>query len=62
MRKNEFIITKPEFVNKTFRLPASLVERMGKRSSEAGVSMNEFTVQALEFALKNLVIKKKDDN
>ena len=37
MRKNEFIITKPEFVNKTFRLPAPLVERMGKKSSEAGV-------------------------
>ena len=35
---------------------------MGKKSSEAGVSMNEFTVQALEFALKNLVIKEKKDN
>ena len=61
MQKNEFIITKPEFVNKTFRLPAPLVERKGKKSSEAGVSMNEFTVQALEYALNNLVIKKKDD-
>lgn len=59
MPKNEFVITKPEYVNKTFRLPASLVERLGKKSNEAGVSMNEFTVQALEFALKNLVIKDK---
>ena len=62
MPKREFKINKVDYVNKTFRLPASLVEKLGKKSNEAGVSMNEFTIQALQFAFENLVIEDKNDN
>ena len=56
MPKREFKINKVDYVNKTFRLPASLVEKLGKKSNEAGVSMNEFTIQALQFAFEKLFI------
>lgn len=56
----EFKINKVDYVNKTFRLPASLVEELGKKSNEAGVSMNEFTIQALQFAFENLVEEDKN--
>ena len=60
MPKREFKINKVDYVNKTFRLPASLVEKLGKKSNEAGVSMNEFTIQALQFAFENLVEEDKN--
>lgn len=40
MPKREFRINKMDYVNKTFRLPESLVEELGKKSNEAGVSSN----------------------
>ena len=60
MPKREFKINKVDYVNKTFRLPASLVEKLRKKSNEAGVSMNEFTIQALQFAFENLVEEDKN--
>ena len=41
MPKREFRINKMDYVNKTFRLPASLVEELGKKSNEAGVSIKK---------------------
>ena len=58
----EFKINKVDYVNKTFRLPASLVEELGKKSNEAGVSMNKFIIQALQFAFENLVVEDKNDD
>ena len=34
MPKREFRINKMDYVNKTFRLPASLVEELGKNSTD----------------------------
>ncbi len=62
MAKSEFRINKVEYVNKTFRLPKNIVDELGKAANEAGVSMNEFMLQALEFCLQNLVIDEKKDN
>lgn len=57
MSKQEFRINKVEYMNKTFRLPKRLVDELGKAANASGVSMNEFVIQAAEFALKNLVIE-----
>ena len=62
MPKREFRINKMDYVNKIFRLPASLVEELGKKSNEVGVSMNKFIIQALQFAFENLVEEDKNDD
>lgn len=49
-----FKIEKPEMINKTFRMPVELVERMQKIAQEKGVSLNKLVVQCCEYALKNL--------
>ena len=49
-----FKIEKTETMNKTFRMPVDLVERMQKVSQEKGVSLNNLVIQSCEYALKNL--------
>ena len=49
-----FKIEKPEMVNKTFRLPLELVERMQKIAQNEAGSLNNLIVQCCEYALKNL--------
>lgn len=49
-----FKIEKPEMINKTFRLPSELVERLLKEAQNNGVSLNNLVVQCCEYALKNL--------
>lgn len=49
-----FKIEKPEMVNKTFRLPKDLVQKMQKIAQNKEVSLNNLVVQCCEFALKNL--------
>lgn len=53
-----FKIEKEEMVNKTFRLPLALVERMYVIAQNKGVSLNNLVKQCCEYALKNL----DDDN
>ncbi len=52
--KNKFKIEKIEMKNKTFRLPAELLERMQTIAQNKGVSLNNLVVQCCEYALKNL--------
>ena len=52
--EKKFKITKTEYVNRTFRLPRDLVETVSIAASDAGVSVNEFMIQAARFALNNL--------
>lgn len=49
-----FKIEKPEMINKTFRLPLELVQRMQKEAQQQGVSLNNLVIQCCEYALKNL--------
>lgn len=51
---NKFKIEKVEMINKTFRLPAKLVENMQTVAQNKGVSLNNLVVQCCEYALKNL--------
>lgn len=49
----EFKIKKQEYVNKTFRMTKELSDKLAVTAQQEGVSMNEFVVQACEFALEN---------
>lgn len=49
-----FSVKKTEFVNKTFRMPQDLVEKLEKLAQEKGVSLNNLIVQCCEYALDNI--------
>ena len=50
----KFEIKHDEYVNKTFRFPKDLADRLAIASNENNCSMNEFVCQAVEFALQNM--------
>ena len=54
VRCKMFKIEKPEMINKTFRMPIELVERLHTLAQEKGVSLNNLVIQCCEYALKNL--------
>ncbi len=49
-----FKVNKPEMVNKTFRMPAELVERLNIVAQEQKVSLNNLVCQCCEYALSNM--------
>ncbi|ODR34585.1 hypothetical protein [Eisenbergiella tayi] len=49
-----FIVDKPDYINKTFRMEKNLVERLGKVAQNTGVSLNELVVQCCRYALDNM--------
>jgi len=49
-----FKIEKPEMINKTFRMPAKLVQEMQVIAQNKGVSLNNLVLQCCEYALKHL--------
>lgn len=49
-----FKVSKPEMVNKTFRMPAELVERLNVVVQEQKVSLNNLVCQCCEYALDNM--------
>ena len=44
----------PEMVNKTFRLPADLVQKLDVVARSQGISMNNLVQQCCEYALSDL--------
>ena len=56
-----FKVSKPEMVNKTFRMPAELVERLNVVAQAQKVSLNNLVCQCCEYALDNLSDKKEDN-
>jgi hypothetical protein len=59
-----FKVVKPEYTNKTFRVPTELVKALGQTAHDMGVSMNNLVVQCCEYALENLAsaaAEKKSD-
>ncbi len=56
---SEFKVTKPEYVNKTFRMQVELVRRLEVLAQEKGVSLNNLVAQCCEYALENLKEEKK---
>ena len=55
-----FKVSKPEMVNKTFRMPAELVERLNVVAQAQEVSLNNLVCQCCEYALDNLSDQKED--
>ncbi len=54
-----FEIEKNETINKTFRLPIDLSEKLKLIAQEQGVSMNNLVIQCCEYALNNMKPKKQ---
>ena len=52
-------VEKEEMVNKTFRLPQKLVERLYVVAQNQGVSLNNLVKQCCEYALENLDCEKE---
>jgi hypothetical protein len=50
-----FDVKKPDATNKTFRMPAELVERLSAVAQTKKVSLNYLVIQCCEYALANLV-------
>ena len=49
-----FKIPKEEYVNRTFRLEKSLLDRMDKICDKEGITLNRLTVLSTEYALNNM--------
>jgi predicted DNA-binding protein len=50
----KFVVEKPEMINKTFRLPLELVEKLQTLAQNKGVSLNKLVLLCCEYALDNL--------
>ena len=50
----EFEIKKTEYVNRTYRIPKELADRLSLIAQQEDISVNELVVQSCEFALDNL--------
>ena len=55
-----FDVSKPEMVNKTFRLPLPLVKRLQEVAQLKNVSLNYLVAQSCEYALNDLKINDED--
>ncbi len=49
-----FKVTKPEYSNKTFRMPNDLIEQLEQIAQEKSVSLNQLVIQCCKYALDNL--------
>lgn len=49
-----FRVTKPEYSNKTFRMPNDLIAELEKLAQDKGVSLNQLVIQCCKYALENL--------
>ncbi len=49
-----FKIEKPEYINKTFRMPKELVEEMETVAQAKDVSLNQLVIQCCKYAMENL--------
>lgn len=53
-----FEVQKEEYVNKTFRMPVSLIKELETLAQKEKVSLNNLVVQCCKYSLENL----KTDN
>jgi len=49
----KFNVEREDYINKTFRMPAKLVEKMYKICESKNISLNKLTVKCIEYALDN---------
>lgn len=57
-----FKVKKTEHINKTFRLPVELVEKMEELAQSRGVSLNNLVIQCCEYALDNIEDSENEEN
>ncbi len=57
-----FEIKKTEYVNKTFRLEKTLVEKLSECASNNNLSVNALVAQCCEYALNNMAIDDKKNS
>ena len=49
----KFNIEREEHINKTFRIPVKLADRMYKICNDKNISLNKLIVKCIEYALDN---------
>ena len=49
-----FVVRKPESLNKTIRMPRTMIEQMEHIATHKGISFNQLVIQCCEYALDNL--------
>ena len=49
-----FRVEKTEYVNKTFRMPSDLVQKLERLAQDERVSMNQLVIQCCNYALDHL--------
>lgn len=49
-----FRVNKPEYSNKTFRLPNDLISELETLAQEKEISLNQLVIQCCRYALSNL--------
>lgn len=50
----KFEIKRQEYVNRTYRIPKELADRLSQVAQQENISVNELVVQSCEFALNHL--------
>ena len=49
-----FQIQKPEYTNKTFRMPVELVGQLEQLAQQNDISLNQLVIQCYQYDLENL--------
>lgn len=49
-----FKVEKPEYINKTFRMPSELVAKLEVLAQSKQISLNKLVIQCCNYALDNL--------
>ena len=50
----KFEIKHPEYVNRTYRIPKELADKLSQIAQQENISVKELVVQSCQFALENL--------
>lgn len=57
-----FKIEKPEYTNKTFRIPNVLLSKLEVLAQTKQISLNQLIIQCCKYALDNLDLNMEDEN
>lgn len=50
-----------EMVNRTFRMPEKLVEKMAVIAQKEGISLNNLVIQCCEYAIEDMATESKEE-
>lgn len=52
-----FKVEREEFVNKTFRIPKPVIDKMSEICNQKNVSLNKLVIMCIEYALNDMESK-----